>query len=321
MSEPRAGPPPVYLRLSVTDRCNLRCRYCRPASASRSEILPELASDQELLALVRFLHGVTPIYKLRFTGGEPLVHPELDVLVAAFRRALPRAILSATTNGTLLAPRAAILRRAGLNSLNVSLDSLDPRAFRQVTRGGRLEMTLAGIRAAEGAGFSNIKLNAVLIRNVNGKALPELVRFAAEQGCEIRFIELMPYGEGARLHDREYFSADEALAALREAFTDIGPAATTGTAVRHRLLVDRRPATVGFIRPMSQPFCASCDRLRLDRGGRLFACLRDQRGVDLLGPWRRGDTKEVRKRINASWEGKRAPVDFWPARDIVTIGG
>jgi cyclic pyranopterin phosphate synthase len=321
MNQPRAGPLPVYLRLSVTERCNLRCRYCRPGSVSRSEIPPDPASDNELLALVRFLHGAAPIYKVRLTGGEPLMHPELEVLVAALRRALPRAILSATTNGTLLAPRAASLRRTGLDSLNVSLDSLDPRTFQRITGGGRLAAALAGIRAAREAGFSPLKLNAVLIRSVNGKALPELVRFAADQGCEIRFIELMPYGEGARLYDREYFSAGDALAVLREAFVDLGSASPTGTAVRHRFLVDRRPATVGFIRPVSQPFCTSCDRLRLDRGGRLFACLRNERGIDLLGPWRRGNGEEVRWRIRASWEGKRAPADFWPARNIVTIGG
>lgn len=321
MNDPRAGPSPVYLRLSVTDRCNLRCRYCRPGRASRSESSPDPASDKELLALVRFLHRVASIYKVRLTGGEPLLHPELDRLVAAIRHALPDTILSATTNGTLLAQRAVILRRAGLDSLNVSLDSLDPRDFQQITGGGRLETTLAGIRAAREAGFSNIKLNAVLIRNVNGKALPELVRFAADQCCEIRFIELMPYGEGARLHDREYFSASEALAVLCEAFVDIGSASPTGTAVRHRFLVDRRPATVGFIRPVSQPFCAFCDRLRLDRGGCLFACLRNERGIDLLGPWRRGNREEVLQRIRARWEGKRPPADFWPARDIATIGG
>ena len=316
---------PAYLRLSVTDRCNLRCGYCRPASGS-TEYEPQSetrqsADDAELLDLVRLMHEETGIHKLRLSGGEPLLYPRLADVTGQLRSLLPEATLAVTSNGTLLAKHAAPLRAAGLDSVNVSLDSIDPDRFHDVTGGGNLESTVRGIRTAVAAGFSGVKINAVLIRRVNGGQLPDLVRFAAETGCEIRFIELMPYGHGAELFRSDYLAADEALNSLQRAFRYLGSAQPTGTAARHRFLVYGRAVTVGMITPVSRPFCSRCDRLRLDRSGHLYVCLRRSHGVDLLAPLRAGDERTVRQCIRDALRGKRDPGVHWPARHMVAIGG
>jgi cyclic pyranopterin phosphate synthase len=311
----------VYLRLSVTDRCNLHCRYCRSADVASVGKSLRPARDTELLAIVRLIDQVVPIYKLRLTGGEPLLHPALYRLVDDIRRQLPSALLSATTNGILLASQATWLRRAGLNSVNISLDSLDPETFQRISGGGMLQATIAGIRAARQCGFSTIKLNTVLVRSINGSMLPELVRFAASEGCEIRFIELMPCGEGSSLYEAEYLSAHEALSALRHAFVDLGPVSSTGIAERRGFCMGNGRAIVGFIHPISEPFCGSCDRLRLDHYGNLMSCLRDEQGIDLLGPWRQGRTAQVKRRIRDGLEHKRPFVHSWPSRNMISIGG
>ena len=174
---------------------------------------------------------------------------------------------------------------------------------------------------AAAAGFSQLKINAVLIRRINGGTLPDFVLFAAQLGCEIRFIELMPYGQGAALFRSDYLAADEALDSLGRAFGHLAAAAPTGTAQRYRLVVDGRAATVGMITPVSRPFCVRCDRLRLGRNGRLHACLRRSDSVDLLGPLRAGDSWTVRQRITDALQSKQDPGTHWPERHMVTIGG
>ena len=311
----------TYLRLSVTDRCNLRCSYCRPASGPPESAPLQSADNAELVDLVRLVHEETGIHKLRLSGGEPLLYPCLTDVIEQLRSLLPEATLAVTTNGVLLAKSAAVLRSAGLDSVNISLDSLDPDRFRHLTGGGNLESTVQGIRTAAAAGFSALKINAVLIRRVNGDQLPELVRFAAELGAEIRFIELMPYGHGAELFRSDYLAADEALDSLERAFQYLGAAQPTGTAERHRFLVDGRGVTVGLITPVSRPFCSHCDRLRLNRSGRLYVCRRQSHGVDLLDPLRAGDERTVRQRIRDAISGKQDPGAHWPARHMVMIGG
>jgi cyclic pyranopterin phosphate synthase len=305
--------------LSVTTRCQFRCRYCRPErevadSASR-------ASPAELLDLVELIHGQREIAKVRLTGGEPLLVADPPELVRELRRRLPHARIGLTTNGVLLSRYAEALCRAGLNLLNISLDTLDPPRCRLLTRGGRLDDILDGIRAARRVGFQRTKLNSVLLRSVNGDHLDRLVRFAAEQGCEIRFIELMPYGEGRRLSAADWLPAEEALEQLGRAFSYLGEVNGTATARRHRFLVDGREQVVGFITGVSHPFCDRCDRLRLDSRGRLFSCLRQAAGEDLLTPWREGRIEAVREQICRAVEGKAGPPAAWPERPMVTIGG
>ena len=321
MSSPDGLPSRTYMRLSITDRCNLTCRYCRPESGPAEPEAFPWADDRELLDLVRLVDDETGIYKLRLSGGEPLMHPQVVDVTARLRSILPGAKLCLTTNGILLPEYVKPLRMAGLDAVNVSLDSLDPDRFREVTGGGKLESSLRGIRAAITAGFSGIQINTVLIRRINGDQLADLVCFAAELGCEIRFIELMPFGFGNALWQSDYLPAHEALDSLKHAFQYLGTAPPTGTASRYRFLVDGRTATVGMITPVSQPFCPRCDRLRISRRGQLYACLRQSSGVDLLAPLRAGDWPAVRRCIRDALRDKQDPGQHWPERHMVTIGG
>jgi cyclic pyranopterin phosphate synthase len=318
---PSAAWRPVYLRLSVTDRCNLHCRYCRPARPGATFSSATLASDEELLGLVALLHGEFPIYKVRITGGEPLLRSGLPALIEKLHRRLPEAELAMTTNAVLLKQHAEAVRRAGVEFLNTSLDTLSPELCKELTRGGDVRAIIDGIRAARVVGFPQIRINTVLMRNFNGDSLPSLVRFAAEIQCEIRFIELMPYGEGAAIYDREYLSADEALQSLEPEFPNLGPLPRSSTARRHRLLVDGREQAIGFITNISHPFCDGCDRTRLDSRGRLYACLRTVQGVDLLTPYRAGRIDVVRSLIRGEVPNKTIPQGLWPTHHMVSIGG
>lgn len=311
----------LYLRLSVTDRCDFRCQYCRPERAAGGAASCNAASNAELLELVRQIDRVRPVAKLRLTGGEPLLRSGLVDLTRDLRALLPDAALALTTNGSRLAQLAAPLRAAGVDALNVSLDTLDPAAFARLTRGGRLDDVLAGIEAARSVGFSKLKLNSVLIRGVNGGTLGDLVRFSAERGCEIRFIELMPCGPGADLFAIDRLTADEALSSLKLEFPYVEELPQDGTAQRHRFLVEGRETTIGMISPVSHPFCAACNRLRMDCRGRLVSCLRKPQSEDLLTPLRSGYLEEVERRIRDCLASKSSPGDVWPERQMVLIGG
>jgi GTP 3',8-cyclase len=312
---------PVYLRLSVTDRCNLRCRYCRPALPGETSARAALASDDELIGLIAILHDEFPIYKVRITGGEPLLRPGLPGLIGKVHEQIPQAELAMTTNAVLLKQHAVAVRRAGVEFLNTSLDTLSAELCKELTRGGDVGTIIDGIRAAHAAGFPLIRINTVLMRTYNGDSLPSLVRFAAELGCEIRFIELMPFGEGAAIYDREFLSADEALESLEAEFTNLGPLPGSSTARRHRLLVNGREQAIGFITTVSHPFCDGCDRTRLDSRGRLYACLRTVHGVDLLAPYRAGRIDIVRALIRGEVPNKTIPQGIWPTHNMVSIGG
>jgi cyclic pyranopterin phosphate synthase len=313
-------PRPFYLRLSVTDRCNIRCRYCRPRRDAGHSALPA-ATDDELLELVRLIDAEFPLYKVRVTGGEPLLRNGLPRLVARLRAQLPKVELALSTNAILLARSAAELRRAGIESINISIDSLGPEGYRDLTRGGNLDAVLEGARAARAAGFGKVRLNAVLLRTVNGSHLDELVRLAAGHDCEIRFIELMPFGEGAAIYDAEYLSGDAALESLQRSLEYLGPAPDSATAARHRFSIDGRERTVGFITTVSHPFCDRCDRIRLDSHGRIYACLRTPRGADLLGPCRAGRTDVVRQRIRREVPNQTIARGVWPGHSLAHIGG
>ncbi len=324
MQRPRPRPPvrrPSYLRLSVTDRCNLRCAYCRPPETTSDQPSDACASSAELMELVARVDRACPLSKLRLTGGEPLLRADLPELVHGLRRLLPNAQMALTTNGSLLPKLAGPLRAAGIGSVNVSLDTLDPIVFATLTRGGRLDATLRGIEAAQAAGFARLKLNTVLIRRVNGDRLGALVRWAVQHACEIRFIELMPCGPGAALFTTDHLSADDALTRLQSEFEYLGECGREGTSQRYAFSVDGRPVRIGMIAPVSHPFCGDCNRLRLDARGRLISCLRRQDGENLLELLRRGAHEFVAERIEACLDAKTVPGDIWPDRQMVLVGG
>jgi len=310
----------IYLRLSVTDRCNLRCAYCRPASGDACSSQEPLSSD-EILRLVAATHDVVPVRKVRITGGEPLLRRDVVDIVRELRALLPAATLAMTTNGTRLGTVAKSLRDAGLDAVNVSLDTPDARSFSEVTRGGRVGDVLRGLAAARDAGFARLKINAVLMQSYSGNHLAELVRVALAHGAEPRFIELMPSGEGRHLFDRERLGASDALDRLARVFRYEGPAGRSGTAERHRFRDGDRVFVVGFISPVSMPFCDRCDRLRLDSHGALWGCLRQSAKVDLVGALRSGDPKALADLLSTVLTHKRAPDSGWAPGRMVAIGG
>lgn len=305
----------MYLRLSITDRCDLHCEYCR---APRLELANALG-DEQLLALVHALDQVVPLSKIRITGGEPLLRPGVIELAAALHRSCPSAALAVTTNGIRLREQAEALRRAGVSLLNVSVDAAEPATYGAITGRDVLPSVLEGLATARAAGFDKIKLNAVPLRSRNLTQLPALVRLAASFDAELRFIELMPFGTGAALFDKEHVSAREVRAALAQNFIEAGTLPSTGTAQRFLFNVDGRDVAVGFISPISHPFCDSCDRLRLDCRGRLRTCLRAPSAIELAPLLEHPPA--LRARITDALARKRPVSTCWPHHSMSSIGG
>ncbi|MCI2058364.1 MAG: GTP 3',8-cyclase MoaA [Oscillibacter sp.] len=274
--EDRYGRKIDYLRLSVTDLCNYRCRYCMPeagvAKLPRSGIL----SVEEIGELGRAAVncGVT---KIRLTGGEPLVRGGIIEICRALSSVTGLRELCMTTNGSLLERFAVPLRDAGVSRLNISLDTLVPEKFASVTRQGDLDGVLRGIRAAEAAGFRELKLNTVLIGGFNDSEIENFVALTREHPWEVRFIELMPMGECARWDAGCFLSGDEVLRRCPE-LESVG---TRGVARQYRL--PGAPGTVGLISPMSHSFCSRCRRIRVTAEGRLMGCLHSREEIPLRG--------------------------------------
>ena len=266
----------TYLRLSVTDRCDLRCRYCMAEDGVPKRRHDELCSFEELrdfaAAAVRL--GVT---KIRITGGEPLVRRGI-VELCAMLRAIPGVEeLCLTTNGTHLLQLAGALREAGVDRLNISVDSLRPERYREITRTGELERVRRGIEAAESAGFRALKLNCVLLGGVNDDEIGDFVRLTREKSWQVRFIELMPMGV-CTAWPREFFLPAQAVL---ERVPELRPAGQSGVARLYRL--PGALGTVGLIEPMSCSFCSGCTRIRITADGKLKPCLHSDTELPLRG--------------------------------------
>lgn len=270
-----------YLRLSVTDRCNCRCAYCMPADGVPMLRHEDVCSFEELARITGACCelGVT---KVRLTGGEPLVRRGLPSLVRMLRAVPGVRDLALTTNATLLAPVAEELAEAGLDRVNVSLDSLRPERYAAITRGGRLADALAGIEAARAAGLAPLKVNCVLMGGVNDDEVADIAALARDQPVDVRFIELMPIGEAARWPRARFLPAEAVLEAVPElepvASDDVGPARD---GVAELFSAPGWAGRVGLIRPMSHRFCAGCTRIRVTADGRLKPCLHSADEVDL----------------------------------------
>ena len=316
---------PVYLRLSITNRCDLRCGYCQPEAAPAEPGGRPPPTADELLSMVALLASQAPVRKVRITGGEPLLLPWLPLLVGRLRRLLPHATLALTTNGMRLGDLAVELRGQGLDRVNISLDAAEEAAFQRVAGRPGLDRVLAGISAAQRAGFNGIKLNTVMLRGLNGDQLVKICRLAATLRVEPRFIELMPLGAGGAMHPEQYLGSEEALALLMNELQHVRHLGREGAADRHLLRDGDRQVTVGFITPMSDPFCDTCDRVRLDPDGRLLGCLRSEDGIDLLGAVRdannHGDLVLARRQVRHLLESKCQVAGPWPRRSMASIGG
>ncbi len=308
------------LRLSVTDRCNLRCRYCMPPEGVPSVPHAFLPSLEELGELAAFLAGRLGLRKIRLTGGEPLVRSGLPRLVSILA-ALPGVEeVNLTTNGILLPDLAEELREAGLNRVNLHLDTLDPDRYFLLTRGGDVRSALRGLEAARQAGLVPLKLNAVLRRSTFREDVPDLLDFAAGEGLEVRFIELMETGSQAEWTASEYVAAGEVRRRLGLEGWEAGDPGPSPS--RTGLLSWRgRRVRVGWITPVSEGFCGACDRLRLDARGRLFRCLMDGAGFDLAGLWKREGPDGAEARLFPYLRAKRPPADMVRAEAMGAVGG
>jgi cyclic pyranopterin phosphate synthase len=277
-----------YLRLSVTDRCDLRCTYCMP---ERMEFLPkaEVLTLEELARLAEAFirRGVT---KIRLTGGEPLVRRDILTLVGRLGRQIGGGLeeLTLTTNATLLARHAEALKAAGIARINVSLDSLNPERFRAITRRGDLGVVVDGIEAAQGAGLK-VKLNMVALKGVNEDEIEAVIAWAHGRGMELTLIETMPMGEIAHRAEN-YLSLREVRARLEERWTLRDLSDRTGGPARY-VRVEETGGRLGFITPLSHNFCEACNRVRVTCTGELFLCLGQEAKADLRNPLRasRGD--------------------------------
>jgi GTP 3',8-cyclase len=317
------------LRVSLTDRCNLRCDYCMPAEGLDWLPKPELLTDDEVARLVRIGVERLGIAEVRFTGGEPLLRRGLLDIVTSTAALRPRPEISLTTNAIGLARLAAPLHAAGLDRINVSLDTLRPDTFRALARRDRLADVLAGLSAAAAAGLGPIKVNAVLMRGKNDDEAVPLARFCLEHGYQLRFIEQMPLDAQHGWRRANMVTADEILAALSAAFTltPDDPAAR-GSAPAEAFLVDGGPARIGVIGSVTRPFCGSCDRVRLTADGQIRNCLFATTESDLRGPMRAGASDAT---IAELWRGAVAsklpghgvndPGFLQPARPMSAIGG
>ena len=267
-----------YLRLSVTDRCNLRCVYCLPEKGAEWLSREEVLRFEEMAEVVRVAVSLG-ITKVRLTGGEPLVRSRLSDLIEMLGKIPGLNDLSLTTNAMMLAPQAESLARAGLKRVNISLDTLDPKQFKRITRLGSIEKVFQGIDAAMAYGLDPVKLNVVVMRGVNDDEVIEMARLSLKRPLHVRFIELMPIGEyfTAKRHvpAEEILKRLEGLGPLHSVDTLVG----CGPAKIYQL--EGAQGTIGIIGAVSQSFCASCNRLRLTATGRLRPCLDDTASTDL----------------------------------------
>lgn len=303
------------LRLSVTDRCNLRCSYCMPEPEYVWLPREDILQFEEIERLVDVFLDLG-VDKVRLTGGEPLLRRDLPALVARLASRPRIRDLAMTTNGVLLADHADALARAGLHRLTVSLDTLQPQRFRDLTRSSELARVLEGIAAAAPL-FPGLKLDSVVIRGTNDDELVALIEFGRRFSAEVRFIEYMDVGGATHWSMNRVVSRTEMLAALTRHYGPIAPVeeASSAPADRYRL----PDGTVfGIISSTTQPFCQDCDRSRLTADGMWYLCLYASRGIDLRGALRRGATPvELAEVIRAAWEGRRdrGAEDRLAARD------
>jgi GTP 3',8-cyclase len=303
----------TYLRLSITDRCDLRCTYCMPERMTflpRKDVLSFEELDELVTAFARF--GVD---KLRITGGEPLVRKDVMELMARFSRHLGNGLneLTLTTNGTLLSKYAGELSAVGVRRINISLDTLKRDLFERISRRDSLGDVLKGVDAALAAGLK-VKINTVALANINEGEIPDLIRFAHERGADITLIETMPMGEAETDRVEDFLSLKKVRASLSDQFTLTDIAHTSGGPARY-VRVEETGGRLGFITPLTHNFCESCNRVRVTCTGRLYTCLGREEGADLREALRADASGELlRQTILGAIERKPKGHDFDAAR-------
>jgi cyclic pyranopterin phosphate synthase len=324
----RYGRRAIDLRVSLTDRCNLRCSYCMPPEGLPWLPKAEILTDAEIVRLITIAVTMLGVTEVRFTGGEPLLRPGLTSIVAACAGLTPRPQLTLTTNGIGLDKMASGLREAGLNRVNVSLDTLDAARFAQLTHRDRLVDVLKGLARAAEAGLTPVKINSVLLRGVNEDEAPALLEFALKHGYELRFIEQMPLDAQHGWSRDQMITAAEILASLQAAFELSPDPAERAGSPAETWLVGGGPAKVGVIGSVTRPFCGDCDRTRLTADGQIRNCLFATGETDLRELLRSDGTDEA---IAGAWRaamwgklpghGIDDPAFLQPVRPMSAIGG
>ncbi|WP_197058410.1 GTP 3',8-cyclase MoaA [Modestobacter caceresii] len=324
----RHGRTATDLRVSLTDRCNLRCTYCMPPEGLQWLPKVEQLTDDEVVRLVRIGVEHLGIQEVRFTGGEPLLRPGLPGIVAATTALRPRPEVSLTTNAIGLSRMAPALAAAGLDRINVSLDTLDRERFKQITHRDRLPDVLAGMQAARDAGLTPVKVNAVLMRGINEDDAVPLLEYCLEHGYELRFIEQMPLDAHHAWTRGEMVTAEDILARLTATHALTPDVEERGAAPAERWLVDDTGLTVGVIASVTRSFCGACDRTRLTADGQIRNCLFAREESDLRSALRGGaDDAEIADRWRIATLSKLPghgiddPSFLQPARPMSAIGG
>ncbi|WP_433338364.1 GTP 3',8-cyclase MoaA [Spirillospora sp. CA-294931] len=317
------------LRVSLTDKCNLRCSYCMPPEGLDWLPKPELLTDDEVVRLVTLGVERLGITEVRYTGGEPLLRRGIADIVRRTAALSPRPQISLTTNGIGLDRLAGPLAEAGLDRVNVSLDTLDREVFRRLAHRDRLDDVLKGLVAAQEAGLDPVKINAVLMRGINDAEAVPLLRFCLDRGYRLRFIEQMPLDAQHGWNRADMVTADEILGLLGEAFT-LTPdePEARGSAPAESFVIDGGPETVGVIGSVTRPFCGTCDRVRITADGQVRNCLFATEESNLRDAMRAGASDdELAGRWLASVRAKRAghgiddPSFLQPSRPMSAIGG
>ena len=298
-----------YVRLSVTDRCDLRCSYCLPQGFRDFEEPEHWLTYDEIERVMRAFTELG-VRRIRLTGGEPLSRGELPALAARLARLPGLEDLSLSTNATRLKKLALPLRDAGVSRLNVSLDSLDPARFAEITGGGKLEKVLDGLMAAKAAGFVPIKINMVVMKDVNDREIGDMVLFCIAHGFTLRFIETMPVGDTGRAASGHFVDLQDVKRALAEEF-GLTPAIMYGGGPARYMQVDGTDLKIGFITPISQHFCETCNRVRLTVDGTLYTCLGQEDKTELRPLLRAGaDTEELKVAIREAISRKPERHEF-----------
>jgi GTP 3',8-cyclase len=332
LSTPRAGSFDAYgrrmsyLRISLTDRCNFRCVYCMPAVGMTFQPREELLTDDELLRSVGLCARIG-FTKLRLTGGEPTIRPHVVELVRAMKAFPGIEEISMTTNALLLSRLAADLKEAGLDRINVSLDTLDPIRFKAMTRGGRLDLVWAGLEAADAVGLRPIKINAVVVKGQNDAEVGDLAALTLDRPWQVRFLEIMPMEGVGLVFDEGLVTSEETRTRLEGRFGPLEPVEAPPGDPARVWRIPGAPGTIGFISPVSAPFCAHCNRVRLTADGKLRLCLLRNDEVDLRDLMRAGaDDATLERQLRAGiwrkpWGHGLAEGDRDVGRGMSQIGG
>ena len=319
--------PTVSLRLSVTERCQLGCLYCRPASGSSTSkcaCVSDPISFDDIAHFVQLIQSHFSLSKVHLTGGEPLLRPNLAQLIRLL--ADQKLDLALTTNAQCLKKNASALKQAGLKRVNVSLDSLNPMTFAKMTRGGDVKRTLAGIQQAREVQLQPIKLNMTVLRGLNDHEIEDVAHYGLRTGCEVRFLELMPIGPAQDRFDQFFVSAAEVHKRLTREFTLKPISPKPGQSARRYVAQDAQgqKGILGQIAPYTHPFCQGCRRLRLTSTGQLITCLASGKAIDLSSWLRQRDSHSeriIKEIVTRELDAKCMRGSFDTSRSMVAVGG